>query len=251
MAIAGDWHANTDYGVEAILHAGRRDADVVVHLGDFGFNFTAAYLDRLNAALTTQNLVLGFVEGNHENFDWLLAQPIARDGLRYLRDRIVHLPRGLRWKWGEIRCLAVGGAYSIDQFLRIPGESWWPQELIGPDDVRSIAGAGTADVMFCHDCPSGIAVPGMDRDRYGFPASALQTSEANRIRLRQIVDRVQPHRLWHGHFHRRYQALLDGGDYRTVVDGLGRDKDPIDNNMVVINLANVARHSASPRQPTA
>lgn len=153
VAIAGDWHANTAYGAVAIAHAAKRNADVLIHLGDFGYAFTDAYLDALDRALDEHDLVLGFVEGNHENFDWLLAQPIASDGLRYLRNRIVHLPRGLRWRWGNTRCLAVGGAYSIDRFLRIPGTSWWPQETITDDDVRRIADAGPAEVMFCHDCP--------------------------------------------------------------------------------------------------
>ena len=242
VAIAGDWHANTRYGTEAIAHARKRNADVVVHLGDFGFTFTESYLNALDGALEEHNLVLGFVDGNHENFDWLLAQPVAPDGLRYLRDRIVHLPRGFRWSWGETRCLAVGGAYSIDRILRMPGKAWWPQEVLTADDVRHIAGAGGADVMFCHDCPSGITGPAMDRARYGFPDAELSASEANRVKLRQIVDSVRPRRLWHGHFHHRYQAILEGTDYRTVVDGLGRDKGPIDNNMVVINLDDLGRH---------
>lgn len=245
IAIAGDWHANTDYGVEAVLHAGRRHADVIVHLGDFGYNFTDPYLDGLESALEAQDLVLGFVEGNHENFDRLLARSVTQDGLRPLRERIVHLPRGLRWQWGTTRCLAVGGAYSIDRFLRTEHTSWWQQELITDADVRSVVAGGRADVMFCHDCPSGIAVPGMERDRYGYPESALMASEDNRLRLREIVDGVRPRRLWHGHFHHRYQALLDGGSYRTVVDGLGRDKDPIDNNMVVIDLSALGQHSAA------
>jgi hypothetical protein len=245
IAIAGDWHANTDHAVEAILHAGRRHADVLVHLGDFGYNFTGAYLDALESALASQDLVLGFVEGNHENFDWLLSQPTAPDGLRPVRERIVHLPRGLRWQWGTVRALAVGGAYSLDQFLRVEHKSWWPQELITGDDVRSIGDAGPADVMFCHDCPAGISVPTMQRRTRGYPDVVVQESERNRVRLRAIVDQVRPRRLWHGHFHHRYQSLLDGGDYRTVVDGLGRDKDPIDNNLVVVNLDDLARHSAA------
>lgn len=245
VALAGDWHANTDYGVEAIVHAGRRHADVIIHLGDFGYNFTDTYLDALEAALAAQDLVLGFVEGNHENFDWLLTQPVDADGLRHLRERIVHLPRGLRWQWGTTRCLAVGGAYSIDEFLRVEHTSWWPQERITEADVRSIVARGPADVMFCHDCPAGVAVPGMDRDRYGFPECALRASEDNRRRLREIVDRVRPRRLWHGHFHRRYQALLHGVDYRTVVDGLGRDKSPLDNNMIVTDLRHLDQHIAA------
>jgi len=169
IAIAGDWHTDTDYGVAAIGHAAKRDATVLLHLGDFGYNFTDTYLAALDDALRRHGLVLGFVDGNHENFDRLLTQPIAADGLRHLRDRVVHLPRGFRWRWGQTRCVAVGGAYSIDRFLRIPGRSWWPQETITAQQACYIAAGGRADVMFCHDCPAGIEVPGAAFDRFFCP----------------------------------------------------------------------------------
>jgi hypothetical protein len=245
IAIAGDWHADTDYGVAAINHAAKRDANVVLHLGDFGYNFTDGYLDALEEALGRAGLVLGFVDGNHENFDRLLARPVGADGLRYLRPRVIHLRRGLRWRWGRTRCLAVGGAYSIDRLLRIPGTSWWPQETITAQQARDIAAAGRADAMFCHDCPAGVEVPGAAFDRFGCPADELRRSEEHRALLRSIVDVVRPARLWHGHFHHRYRALLDGGGYRTVVDGLGKNRDPIDNNMVVVNLVELGHHRLS------
>jgi hypothetical protein len=245
VAIAGDWHADADYAVAAIDHAAKRNATLLLHLGDFGYNFTDEYLDALDTALRRHGMVLGFVEGNHENFDRLLAHPVSIDGLRYLRQRIVHLPRGFRWRWGRTRCLAVGGAYSIDRFLRTPGRSWWPQETITAEQARDIAAAGRADVMFCHDCPAGIEVPGAARDRFGCPADELLRSEVHRALLRSIVDVVRPARLWHGHFHHRYRSLLEGDGYRTMVDGLGRNGDPIDNNMVVVNLAELAFHRLS------
>jgi hypothetical protein len=245
IAIAGDWHADTKYGVGVIEHAAKRDATVLVHLGDFGYNFTNSYLDSLDDALCRCRIVLGFVDGNHENFDRLLSWPIDADGLRYLRDHIVHLPRGFRWQWGQTRCLALGGAYSIDRFLRKPGRSWWAQEALTSRQARDAAAAGTADVMFCHDCPAGIKVPGAARDRYGFPATELRRSELYRVRLRSVVDLVRPGRLWHGHFHHRYQSVLFGDGYRTVVDGLGKNGGPIDNNMVVVNLPELGFHRLS------
>ncbi len=245
VAIAGDWHADTDYGVRAIEHAATRNATVLLHLGDFGYNFTDAYLDALDAALARHDLVLGFVDGNHENFDRLLGIPVAADGLRYLRERIVHLPRGFRWSWAGTRCLALGGAYSIDRFLRIPSRSWWPQETITPQQARAVAAGGRADVMFCHDCPAGIEVAGMLADRIGCPAEELARSAEHRERLRGVVDSVRPDRLWHGHFHYRYRALLAGTDFTTVVDGLGKNGQPIDNNLVVVALRDLGTHRLS------
>jgi len=250
VALAGDWHANTAYAVEAIRHARRRDSDVVIQLGDFGFHFLDSYLDALDSTLADEDLILGFVDGNHEDFDRLLAVPVAADGLRYLRERIVHIPRGFRWDWAGVECLAVGGAYSIDRFLRTPGQTWWPQETLTAEQVGIISASGHADAMFCHDCPSGVENREMARRGYGYPAEALAESDRNRVRLRHIVDAVRPHRLWHGHFHLRYQSVLAGGDYRTVVDGLGRDGEPIDNNLVVVNVADIARNRAT-SQPAA
>lgn len=242
IAVAGDWHADTEYAVAAVGHAALRDASVLVQLGDFGYNLADNYLDALEAALACHGITLGFVDGNHENFDVLLAYPIADDGLRYLRSNIVHLPRGFRWCWGQTRCVAVGGAYSIDRILRVSGRSWWPQEMITADQARLIEAAGQAEVIFCHDCPSGVAVPGAERSHRGFPDEEIKRSEVHRALLRSIVDVVQPIRLWHGHFHHRYRTILNGGFYRTVVDGLGKNGDPIDNNLVVVNLADLGSY---------
>jgi hypothetical protein len=250
IAIAGDWHADTDYGVAAIEHAAKRNATVLVHLGDFGYNFTDHYLDALDDALDSCGIILAFIDGNHENFDRLFSWPVDDDGLRQLRNRIVHLPRGFRWQWAQTRCLALGGAYSIDRFLRKPGRSWWTQESLTAQQAQDATVGGPADVMFCHDCPAGITVPGAARDRFGFPAKELQRSELHRVRLRSVVDVVHPARLWHGHFHHRYQSVLHGEGFRTVVDGLGKNGDPIDNNMVVVNLAALGSHRLSSVDPT-
>ena len=247
IALAGDWHADTRYGVAAIEHTARRNATVLIHLGDFGYRFTDMYLDALDDTLRRWGLVLGFVDGNHEDFDRLLAYPLADSGLRYLRERIVHLPRGWRWSWGSTQCLALGGAYSIDRILRVEGTSWWPQEAITVEEAETAVAGGTADAMFCHDCPAGGVVPGSPRERYGFPPSEVAASQANRDRLRDVVDQVRPARLWHGHFHQRHQALLEGAGYRTVVDGLGKNNDPLDNNLVVVNLPDLGHHRWSSR----
>ncbi|NLU84294.1 metallophosphoesterase [Rhodococcus sp. HNM0569] len=236
VAVAGDWHANADYAVDVIDRAARRNTDVLVQLGDFGYRFRDDYLDRLDRALASHGMTLGFVDGNHEDFDYLLGVPIADDGMRHLREHIVHLPRGFRWTWGDTQCVAAGGAVSLDRLLRVEGTSWWPDESLSDADVRALVAGGHADAMFSHDCPAGVTIPGLEHSRRGYPDDAIAPTEEHRATMRRVVDAVRPNRLWHGHFHERFHTVLVGRDYRTVVDGLGRDRQPVDNNMVVMPL---------------
>src|SRR5262245_45957967 len=113
IAFAGDWHANTRWGISAIQFAAEQGAEVIIQLGDFGYEFRPAFLDGLERALVRTGLRLLFVDGNHEDFPTLLRYPVRSDGLRRLTDRVWHLPRGFRWVWGGLRWLALGGAHSV------------------------------------------------------------------------------------------------------------------------------------------
>ena len=101
---------------------------------------------------------LWFIDGNHEDFS-LLAELASRAvaGARVaVRPNIFHLPRGHRWQWHGRTWLACGGGVSLDKAARAEGSDWWPQEEITAQEAAMIAG-GPADVMVCHDCPSGVA----------------------------------------------------------------------------------------------
>ena len=160
IAFAGDWHMNARWVPTAVRHAAEQGADVIVHLGDFGYTFRAEFLQSLQRALDEAGLVLLFIDGNHENFAALLSLPVGANGLRRLTDRIWHLPRGFRWTWGGVRFLALGGAHSVDQPWRRLGTSWWPEEVLSEQDVAAAVAGGPADVLVSHDCPAGVAIPG-------------------------------------------------------------------------------------------
>lgn len=217
VALAGDWHANTDYAVEAIRHARDGGADAIVHVGDFGYRFEQPFLDALDRALG--DLELFFVDGNHEDFDWLLHRPLDDRGVRPVSSRIAHLPRGFRWMWSNRTWLALGGAHSVDRQWREPGEGWWEQETLSDDDVARAVAPGAADVLVCHDVPAGVPstpayAPGT------FPADDEAASEAHRDHLRRVVERTWPRFVVHGHFHRHYASTL--GPARIL--GLAHDK---------------------------
>lgn len=232
VAVAGDWHANTDYARRAILHASKRGADVLVHVGDFGYLFTPAYLNTLTATLERCDMTLLFVDGNHEDFDFLLAQPLNDDGVRPLSSRIAHLPRGFSWTWGSEKWLALGGAHSVDRQWRNAGSEWWFQETLKQSDVEKASAVGKVDHLVCHDVPWKAELPGVSREgglRMGIPAVDLDASEVNRKMVQEVVDATQPSQVWCGHYHTRVD-LAAGPD--TKVSVLHCDANEFNWNMV-------------------
>lgn len=224
VALAGDWHGRLPYASDAIRAAKAGGAEAIVHLGDFGYRFEPSYLHGLDAVLEDTPLL--FVDGNHEDFDWLLEKPLADDGTRPVSRCVAHLPRGLRWVWHGRTWLALGGAYSVDRAHREEGESWWPQEQIGDEDLGRACEGGRADVLVAHDSPAGVASP-RGYAAGSFPAEDEAINESHRERVRAVADAVSPRLIAHGHFHTRYRAALG---VATVL-GLCHDGHPVEQNL--------------------
>jgi predicted phosphodiesterase len=237
VGFAGDWHGNGDYAVQAVYHAAGRGADVLIQLGDFGYDFQARYLKVLTAALRETDMPLLFVDGNHECFPTLYGYPVGEDGLRQLTEAIWHLPRGMRWTWDGLRFLACGGAYSIDRRWREPGTSWWAGETVTDDDVQTCVDGGPADVLVSHDCPTGVDIPDLRRTAGIFPADALAASERHRQQLRRITNHTRPRWIWHGHYHVRHSTIADLGYGPMMANGLHCDGYPLGDNVHVVDLA--------------
>jgi predicted phosphodiesterase len=245
VAFAGDWHMNTHWATRAITRAADQGARHIVHLGDFGYTFEQHFLDELTRVLARTGSRLWFVDGNHESFPWLNQVAIDPDtGLRPLSPRIAHLPRGFRWQWAGVRFLAMGGAHSVDRMSRVPGRSWWREETITPREVNAAIAGGPADVLVAHDCPAGVVIPGID-DRDGpswIPPAELKLSFDHRQRLDRLVRRVRPAAIWHGHYHVRHRTVEDLGYGPVVVNGLDCDGSDLDDNVAVVDVADLPRH---------
>ena len=131
IAFAGDWHENAVYAQRAIRYARKQNADVLVHLGDFGYSFSDHFVNTVTRDLGRAGMPLLFVDGNHEDHPKLNQYPVEANGLRKVTDRVWHLPRGFRWQWDGVRFLALGGAHSVDRPYRTAGVSWWSEEATG------------------------------------------------------------------------------------------------------------------------
>lgn len=225
----GDVHADVRFMRSAIDFAVTNRVEVIVQAGDFGhWDHVPAgvdYLDITNADLERKGLWLIFVDGNHENFHSLYNIPVAEDGFRYVRDRVLHAPRGHIWAIDDVWFLAFGGASSIDgpdgpdwwSQARDIGAGWWPEERITEGDILRATEAlryaeVPIDIMVTHDCPSGVKVPGINR--------TYPEGERSRDAVRSVMDVASPQLLVHGHYHRRSSGKLK----RTRVEGLGSNE---------------------------
>ena len=243
IGVAGDWHGNTAWATRAVRKicallpaAGPR---VIMQLGDFGIWPGAdgrEYLSRLDAALAAADAVLWFVDGNHEDFTQLARLRPGPDGRAQVTDRIWHLPRGHRWRWGNRDWLALGGAVSLDRAVRTAGADWWPEEEITRPQARSVIEAGPADVMVTHECPAGVEHTFPPPPSWWSPAD-LRRSGTHRALLREVVLAVQPRWLMHGHLHMSYQRQVDLGHGPINVTGL--DCDGASGNWAVLDITSM------------
>lgn len=250
VAFAGDWHGNAYWATQAIEYASAHKAEVIVHLGDYGYDFYRSFRNSVESTLRRVGLELVFVDGNHENFNWLYDKPIEKDGRRRISPRVHHLPRGYRWIWDDVRFLALGGAVSVDKKWRQLDVSWWTQETLTDEEIATAVAGGPVDVLVSHDCPAGFRIPGLS-DNPPFPPEAILESEAHRIRLSQVVDVVQPRFVFHGHYHVSYTRTVNFDYGPCNVYGLDCDGSSERTNVLVMDTAELKQETVDVAEPTA
>lgn len=230
IAFSGDWHASVTHAVSAIQHAKDHGADVVVHVGDFGYTFRPSFICTVVDELVDLDIPLLFVEGNHDDPS-ALSGPVAPNGLREIGQNLWHIPRSFRWRWGGMRFLGCGGAHSVDRQWRVPGVSWWPEESLTETDVQRCIDGGPTDFLISHDCPTGVVIPGIDdrTDPAPFPPLEIALAQEHRRMLRRIVDATRPTTIVHGHYHVAYEDADNELGARVV--GLDMDGTPMARNM--------------------
>ena len=201
--IIGDTHGKQDrfdhLKGEKLWTAG----DYLIICGDFGYVFQNnksenLFLDELEKKPYT----ICFCDGNNENFDALCRYPkvpFCGGFAHRIRENIYHLKRGQIYDIDGLIFFTMGGAYSIDRFLRIEGLSWWRQELPSRAEQRfaerNLAEHGNkVDYIVTHTAPS-------------FVISALGGYPAEEEReltdfFEKLSKRVCFKKLFFGHWHK-------------------------------------------------
>ncbi len=139
--------------------------DYVIVLGDFGLfwrkrdSHNMKYMRRVRSLPYT----LLFVDGNHENFDWLEEFPVIEKfggKVQWCGKNILHLMRGEIYTIEGKRFFVCGGATSTDQEFRKPHVSWWPMENVTNAEkehaLDNLDRNGPVDFILTHTCPETI-----------------------------------------------------------------------------------------------
>lgn len=241
VLVLGDTHGAGGWVDLAVRTASALGINTILQVGDFGFwphyGSGRVFMETTQSILGRYGIELWWVDGNHENHDWLAEQPRDDEGF-WRAGPIVHIGRGSRWTWGDRTFLGCGGAYSIDKPYRREGESWWAGETITESDLLR-CGTDHVDVLVTHDAPLGaqnIMGPGTVGDKDSYPES-----HANRTRVASLCDATSPELLVHGHYHHRNRTLYKS----TRVEGFGRDGDAL-GAMGVLNLDDLTIDSINP-----
>lgn len=248
VVLAGDWHGNTGWACHVVEQAAKLLADeeqkVILHAGDFGVwpgQAGRSYLDEVARVLWLHRIKLLFADGNHEWHPELIA--LREEGLRtgvlglipidscaVTRARIFWAPRGHRWKWHGKTWMALGGAVSVDAALRVKGKSWWPEETFTGEQLKHATRPGKVHVMLTHDSPSAVRMSFGELPR-AWDIMDVARSTAHREQLQDVVDKIKPEVLVHGHYHQSVRQTIE--PYGTQVIGL--DMDGVDGNYTLFD----------------
>ncbi len=133
--LTGDTHGSFERIADFCMRMETTRDDTLIILGDAGINFSGGWRDmRKKEFLSALPITLLCIHGNHERRPQTLPtyeERIWHGGIVYREEAY---PTILFAKDGEVydldgqKAIAIGGAYSIDQLRRVPGQSWWPDE---------------------------------------------------------------------------------------------------------------------------
>lgn len=230
--LAGDCHGNFHHLDKLLKWAVKEECDALVQLGDWGFTWPEKMpksYETFQSKVTAAGVPFFFLEGNHDNYDWLKQTGAwEADAPVEVGTGIVYLPRASTWEWDGLKFMAMGGAFSIDVDQRMPGLSWWEEELIRDADLEKAFAKGKVDILLSHDSPNNPTLQRFLEEhsdlvrRQGWDSYKLdRTSKNNRTAMTLVYQSAQPALTVHGHYHHYY---LDTNEVtRQRIVGLNRD----------------------------
>ena len=164
--ITGDTHGRFDR-IELFCHVMQTTkADTMIILGDAGVNYYGGSRDaKVKKQVNAFPIRLLCIHGNHE----IRPQNIpSYKETVFCGGRVLYEPEypdllfaidGEVYELDGFRCIAIGGAYSVDKFYRLEkGYGWWPNEQPSPEIKANVERKletldHKVDIVLSHTCP--------------------------------------------------------------------------------------------------
>ncbi len=199
--IAGDTHGKFPRLIEFVKLL--KKGDYVIVCGDWGYLFENDKNENqvLDDIEQSQEWIMLFVDGNHENFPAIYSYPeeIWNGGkVHRIRKNILHLCRGQVYELAGKKIFTMGGGYSTDAFMRQEGVSWWPEDEMPTEadfaeaDKNLDAHNRQVDFIITHTAPY---------ETLPFFCVPHEKERALNINLEKIRETTQYKHWFMGHLH--------------------------------------------------
>ena len=208
--ITGDCHGDFDSILSFFQSHPTNSEDVMILLGDAGFNYYLNKKDLREKELFREiPATLFCIHGNHEQRPYLIETYKEKEwkgGTVYYEEEFPNL---LFAKDGEIydldgkKAIVLGGAYSVDKFYRLQrGYAWFPDEQPS-DDIKAYAEqqldrcGWKVDYVFSHTCPLKYEPTDLFLDFI----DQSKVDKSTEQWLSGIEEKLEYGKWYFGHFH--------------------------------------------------
>lgn len=227
ICITGDTHGDQVLWYKSINNY-LNEGDTIIVLGDFGVGFFDGRYwseELFYDFLAEQKYTVLFIDGNHDNHDKLnAAYPVEMwngGRVHFLRKNVIHLMRGEIYSLDDgKKVFCFGGGYSLDKEYRVPGKTWWPQEMPSEEEYKNATRNLEAcdfkvDYILTHTAPSDT-VEYMSRSSFGIKNTVVEELPLTGY-LQWVAEKTRYDKWNFGHFH--IDAELWQNQY-AVFDGI-------------------------------
>ena len=207
--VTGDTHGDFDRIAHFCARMNTKPSDIMIILGDAGINFFGSWRDlHKKEFISKLPITLFCIHGNHEQRPATISSYTEQEwhgGTVYVEEQfpsILFAKDGEVYDLNGLRAIAIGGAYSIDWMLRIPGQSWWPDEQPSPEikarvEAKLEEREWKVDVVLSHTVPLKyepveVFLPGIDQHK---------VDKSTEQWLNRIEDRLLYGKWYAGHYH--------------------------------------------------
>lgn len=199
LAVVGDIHGEF-WRLQDIVRKIEQNKQItaIIQVGDFGY-----YPDRLRMLRQCQfNIPVYWIDGNHEDFELF----VHFTEITEVHDNCFYVPRGTVMELDGKTVGFMGGAGSIDKFLRARYNAHWsPLENITDEQFARMNDVASVDVLITHTPPQSVIDKNFDQspDAFAFFGAPPNWFDPNARLIESLWSRLNFPPMYCGHMHRR------------------------------------------------